>query len=199
MIMDIKDFANYTKSLKKELDELMRRQMPITAGRMAKNHFQDNFRKGGFVNGGFHPWPKTIRQSSGGVDAYSNNGPLLSGNNHLFESIKYEPGDYRVRVSNELLYAPYHNWGADITVTERMRKYAWHRYYEEIGGTPKAKGKEKTKGGEKTSRNSFWKNLALTKKTKLHIPQRQFLGESREIREQIEQRTEEEIRKIINS
>ena len=28
--------------------------MPVIAGRMAKDHFQDNFRQGGFVNGGLH-------------------------------------------------------------------------------------------------------------------------------------------------
>lgn len=197
--MDIKDFANYTKSIKKDFDELMRRKMPITVGRMAKDHFQDNFRKGGFVNGGFHPWPKTIRQSSGGLDADSNYGPLFSGHNHLFDSMKYEPGDYRVRVSNELLYAPYHNWGANITVTDKMRRYAWYRYYKETGSVAKAKAKRKTSKKKALPRTSFWKNLALTKKATLHIPQRQFIGESREIKEQIEKRTEEEIRKILNS
>ncbi len=36
----------------------MKRKMPVIAGRMAKDHFQDNFRREGFVNGGLHPWPK---------------------------------------------------------------------------------------------------------------------------------------------
>lgn len=44
----------------------MRRKMPVMVGRMAKDHFQDNFRQGGFVNGGLHPWPKAKRLSSGG-------------------------------------------------------------------------------------------------------------------------------------
>lgn len=53
--MDIKDFARLVKAKRGELDTLMRRNMPVIAGRMAKDHFQDNFRKGGFVNGGLHP------------------------------------------------------------------------------------------------------------------------------------------------
>ncbi len=46
----------------------------------------------------------------------------------------------------------------------------------------------------------FWKRLALTKKTKLSVkvPQRQFIGESRELTEAINARTEQEIRKILN-
>ena len=31
---------------------MMRRKMPVMVGRMAKDHIQDNFRQGGFVNGG---------------------------------------------------------------------------------------------------------------------------------------------------
>ena len=31
--------------------------------------------------------------------------------NHLFSSVKYTPGDYRVRVANDVEYAPPHNWG----------------------------------------------------------------------------------------
>jgi hypothetical protein len=57
-IMYIKDFAKLIEQKRKELDKMMRRKMPVIAGRMAKDHFQENFRKGGFVNGGLHPWPQ---------------------------------------------------------------------------------------------------------------------------------------------
>ena len=50
--MNIKDFSASLKAKQKELDTLMRRELPIKVGRMAKDHYQDNFRKGGFVNGG---------------------------------------------------------------------------------------------------------------------------------------------------
>lgn len=56
--MDIKEFSNQIKAKRKELDELMKRKMPVLAGRMAKDHYQDNFRKSGFVNNGLHPWKK---------------------------------------------------------------------------------------------------------------------------------------------
>ena len=207
--MYIKDFAKLIEQKRNELDKMMRRKMPVIAGRMAKDHFQENFRKGGFVNGGLHPWPQAKRLSSGGTDAASNYGTLLSSRNHLFSSIKYIPSDYRVKVSNELVYAPIHNWGGtvSITVTDRMRRFAWARFYKASGRKRKAdtgqkKGKKRRR--KQTMDNpqaSFWKGLALTKKKKLniHIPQRQFLGESKELTDKINERMEKEIRTILNS
>lgn len=207
--MDIKDFAKLVKAKRGELDILMRRNMPVIAGRMAKDHFQENFLRGGFVNGGLHPWKPAKRLSSGDPGAASNYGTLLSGRNHLFSSIKYMPGDFRVRVANDVSYAPLHNWGgiANPTVTDRMRRFAWARFYKSSGKTKKADtGQKKRQKGasDKQPENAqaqFWKRLALTKKSKLKvkIPQRQFLGESVELSDNITERTENEIRKILNS
>lgn len=49
MIMDIKDFAELIKRKRDRLDSMMRRKMPVMVGRMAKDHFQDNFRQGGLL------------------------------------------------------------------------------------------------------------------------------------------------------
>lgn len=207
--MYIKDFAKLIEQKRNELDKMMRRKMPVIAGRMAKDHFQENFRKGGFVNGGLNPWPQAKRLSSGRTDAASNYGTLLSGRNHLFSSIKYIPSDYRVKVSNELVYAPIHNWGGtvSVTVTDRMRRFAWAKFYKASGHRRKANTGQKKgtkRRGKQTKDNpqaSFWKGLALTKKKKLniHIPQRQFLGESKELTDKINERIEKEIRTILNS
>ena len=43
--MDIKEYSKLLKAKRKELDDLMRRRMPVIAGRMAKDHFHDNFRR----------------------------------------------------------------------------------------------------------------------------------------------------------
>lgn len=207
--MDIKDFAKLIKTKRSELDTLMRRNMPVIAGRMAKDHFQDNFRRSGFVNGGLHPWKPAKRLSSGELGAASNYGTLFSGRNHLFSSIKYMPGDFRVRVANDVSYAPLHNWGgiANPTVTDRMRRFAWAMFYKSSGQTKKAdtgqKKRQKGTSGKQpeNAQAQFWKRLALTKKSKLNvkIPQRQFLGESVELSDNITERTENEIRKILNS
>jgi hypothetical protein len=189
----------------------MRRKMPVIAGRMAKDHFQDNFRREGFVNGGLHPWPKAKRLSSGRTDAAGQYGTLLSGRNHLFSSVKYVPADYRVRVADDLMYAPLHNWGGEVhpTVTPQMRRFAWAKYYQASGkakkaATGKRKGKKKGSAASNEPQENpealKWKRLALTKKKKLRIriPQRQFIGENSELSDRITEKTENEIRNILN-
>lgn len=204
--MDIKDFVRQVERKRKKLDKFMRRDMPVLAGRMAKDHFQDNFRKGGFVNDGLHPWPKSKRLLAGGKRATDNYGTLLSGRNHLFRSIKYIPSDYRVRVSNDLAYASVHNYGGMVhpTVSDKMRKYAWRQFYKTAGIRKNSSNKTKKKKLGALVPNSeamMWKRLALTKKDKLNIriPQRQFLGESKELTEKIHARIEKDIRNILNN
>lgn len=198
--MDAKDYIKLIEQHKKELGELMRRKLPVIVGRMAKDHYQDNFRKGGFVNNGLQKWPVTKRQRAGGDSASATYGPLLSGRNHLFGSIKYVPGDYRVKVANEVPYAAIHNEGgtANPTVTPKMRRFAWAMYYK-VSGKKKNKKKNKKAGTQENAAGGVWKALALTKKQKLSIkiPKRRFLGESAELTKKINEKTEQEITKIL--
>lgn len=198
--MDAKDYIKLIEQHKKELGELMRRKLPVIVGRMAKDHYQDNFRKGGFVNNGLKKWPVTKRQCSGSSSASAAYGPLLSGRNHLFDSIKYVPADYRVKVANEVPYAAIHNEGGTVnpTVTPKMRRFAWAMYHK-VTGRGKNKRKTKKAGTKENAAAGFWKALALTKKQKLSIkiPKRRFLGESAELTRKINEKTEQEITKIL--
>lgn len=181
--MDITDFNQTITKMRRDLDDLARRRMPVLAGRIAKTHFQDNFRRSGFVNGDLQPW-KPVRRKNG----YK---PLTSSRNHLFASIKYLPGEYAVTVRNDVSYASIHNWGGTVNmhpaVTPKMRRWAWAQHYANKGNAAEA---------------DKWKRLALTGKKKLDIrinmPQRQFLGESRELNEKIHAKLEEEASKIVN-
>jgi len=189
---NLQEFMSEVKKYQREIDDLMRRKMPVLAGRIAVNHIQDNFRKSGFVNNGLHPWKKSNREIYGGKSASGNYGTLLSARNHLYGSTKYIPGDARVVISNEVEYAAIHNWGGSVspTVTPKMRKFAWAKFYA-IGGK---------KDQPVAPDAGFWKNLALTKKSKLNIriPQRQFLGESLELDDAIRNKIDDELDKILN-
>lgn len=77
--MDIQEFNRRILQKRKQLEELVRRKMPVIAGNIAKRHIEDDFRKGGFTHNGFHPWQETRRQGSGRKGAGSRYGPLLSG------------------------------------------------------------------------------------------------------------------------
>lgn len=189
--MDIQEFNRRRIQNQKQLDDLMRRRMPVFAGNLAKRHIEEDFRRGGFTHNGFHKWKETRRQRSGGTDARSQYGPLLSGRNYLAGRIQYTPGDGIVSVFTRAPYAAIHNWGGIThpTVTPKMRKFAWAQHYREAGDDKK--------------KDTFWKRLALTKKTKLNvvIPQRQFISKDPgpELSKKVNEKLESEIRKIIYS
>ena len=63
--MDLPQFIKQLEAKQREIDDAMRRKLPIKVGRLATDHYHENFRKGGFVNGGLHPWQQTRRQQSG--------------------------------------------------------------------------------------------------------------------------------------
>ena len=194
--MTIQQFEALVKAKQREIRDAIHRRLPVKIGRMATDHFQDNFRRGGYVDGGLHPWPVTRRQQSGGKAANSQYGPLMSARKNLYGSIRYVPGDAQVVVGTSVPYAAVHNRGATITthprVTPKMRKYAWAKFFEA--------------GGNKTdvsaaSPAGMWKALALTKKGRLtvtaHIPQRQFLGPSQELNDKIREEIKSELKTIL--
>lgn len=168
--MDLKQFQQQLARQQHEIEEAMRRTLPVKVGRLATDHYHENFRKGGFVDGGLNPWQPTRRQQSGSKSAAANYGPLLSSRKNLYGSIKYIPGDYRVKVRSDLIYAAIHNRGGTI-IQQRTRK----------------------KGGKGK------KSLGLPKRVTIVIPQRQFLGESKELDEKIERTIDNELEKIINN
>lgn len=60
--MNIKEFSALLKAKAAELNDFRHRKLPILAGRTAKDHFQENFRQGGFVDGSLHPWQEAQRR-----------------------------------------------------------------------------------------------------------------------------------------
>ena len=202
--MTIKELEKQLQAKQQEVDRLMRREMPIAAGNIAIRHYKDNFRQSGFVNNGLQPWAITKRQQSGGKSAMSNKGPLLQ-SGRLMRGVRNAVSDYRVKVLNDVPYAATHNWGGTVqpTVTPKMRGYAWFMYYKLTGRQPSTKGAAKSsKKGHKfreTAEARMWKSLALTKKRKLriHIPQRQFIGQSRELDATLQRELEKRLEKIL--
>jgi phage gpG-like protein len=197
--MELKDLRNYLQSIPKKMDDLINTRMPKAAGQIAVQHFRDNFRKSGFVDGGLHPWQKSKRIGSD-KSAKNNYKTLTSGRNHLMLSMRYIPSHGAVLIVNDVEYAGIHNEGGTInihpTVTPKMRKFAWAKYFEAMGGTKEKKGVTIPEDAAR------WKRMALTKKTKLDIkivmPKRQFIGESKELTEKINAKLDKELEKILN-
>lgn len=196
------EFEQNVQRMVKDVERLISRKLPVAAGKIAKQHFQDNFHKGGFVNGGLHPWTPSKRLSSGGTGADSQYPTLLSSRKHLFSSIGYTPGHAKVTVFDDVIYAPVHNEGGIVTVpvTAKMRRFAWAKYYALGGGGKGAQEGRKTPKSANPEAAARWKGLALTKKQALtiNIPRRQFMGESAELTEKIAEYLEKELLKIAN-
>lgn len=108
--MTPEEFERKIKENAGQIKHAIDRTIPVKAGRAAKDHFQENFKKSGFVNNGLHPWTRSKRIGTA-KDSAGSYGTLLSGRNHLYSSINYKPERGKVTISNEVPYARVHNEG----------------------------------------------------------------------------------------
>ena len=115
--MTEKQFLRKLASVRKDIDELVASKWPRKAGVMAVNLFNENFRKGGFLNKVRVPWRRTKRQNNprmtkaGKTTAASSYGPLLSSRRHLSRSNEKIVGNGQVTIVNKVPYAAVHNEG----------------------------------------------------------------------------------------
>lgn len=197
--MDANNFQNIIEKAKHDILSEVQDRLPRKVGVIAVNHFKQNFRDGGWMDDGLHPWKKTLRQNGKGTKAQY--GPLTSGRNHLMNSIQSRTAPGMVTIENRVPYAAIHNDGGNInshpTVSPKMRRFAWHMAYSIAGVKGKSKLPKKLPG-----QANMWKALALTKKSRLnvvaHIPQRQFMGNSHELSLKVIKAINESLEKIIN-
>jgi phage gpG-like protein len=177
---DVSEFSKIVQQHLDQLNDLVNNRMPVYAGRIAKSHFQDNFRQSGFINNGLQPWQPAKRQIGKGTQA--GYGTLLSGRNHLFSSIQYIPHHAAVMITNPVPYAITHNEG--FHGTEYVRPFTRKSRLASLS----LKGRKSAKGGIVNVRG-FSRHM--------NIPKRQFIGESTELTKKINDKFDEEIKKII--
>lgn len=170
-----------------EIQRLIQNKLPRIAGKLAVDHFRENFEKGGFVDHGLNKWKPAKRIKNDAQYAGQKYGTLLSARKELYNSISYKTDREKVIILSDKEYARIHNEGGTVNpqVTEKMRNYAWSQHI-----------KQKKQTGKK---DSMWKGIALTQKDNLtiQIPQRQFIGHSKELDDKIEQKLDAEIHKIL--
>lgn len=154
--------SNNFNSLKRLAAELRNRESAIMQ-RVATNtvnYSKQAFRKQGWDG---KPWPKRA------PGAVRNKGrALLIDSGRMRNATRFKVSSDTAVIYNTTPYGASHNKGATLhpRVTAKMRGFAWGMY-------------KKTGQGK-------WKGLALTQKQRLtvKIPQRKFLGDSRELRHQ---------------
>lgn len=164
------------------IKQYARQELPRRIGKMAVDHYHENFMQGGYVDESLQPW-QPAKRIGRTTDASGGYGTLLSRRKMLYNSIRALPAEIRVTVSSSLRYSRIHNEGGTITqpITPKMRKFAWAKYYES-GGTSEA-----------------MKGLALTKKTSrtITIPRRQFMGHSAKLNQAIHARIVQDVKRIL--
>ena len=86
MPMDARDIEKLVAKAKDDIIKEVNDRLPRKVGVTAVNHFKQNFRDGGWLDNGLHPWKRTRRQDSNSPDAKY--GPLPSRRNHMMRSIQ---------------------------------------------------------------------------------------------------------------
>ena len=147
--MPAPDIENMIRENLEDLMELYQRTLPVKVGRAVQASFQENFRKGRFYGG--EVWQTPLRTTLGFRGASGQNGPLLSGSNHLMRNFEIEPLPGRVIIRNGEVYAATHNDGDDIGVTERMKRFFWVKHLE-----------HKERMGVAAPETEFWKRMAVS-------------------------------------
>lgn len=151
----IPDFLKMASDIKKNASRF--------AATESVNFFKNSFTRGGFTDVSFVAWKKPANPLAGYRVLYK------TGN--LQRSIrKQSESAERVIIESDLDYAEIHNNGGFITVTEKMKRFFWAKYYE-FGGK---------KSKSNNAKAEFCKAMALKETgSKIKIEQRQFMGESK--------------------
>jgi phage gpG-like protein len=183
--------AAFQKLFEKKIGDIKRyarQDLPRHIGKLAVDHFRENFMQGGYMDDTLQPW-KPSKRIGVGKGASAGYGTLLSARKELYNSIRFAASEGKVVIISSLPHSKIHNEGGtisqNITVTPKMRRFAWAKHYE--AGTADTK----------------WKGLALTKKTSIArnitMPKRQYMGKSIELNRQIQERIMKDLKAILYS
>lgn len=152
------------------------------------DEFDRNFERKAFFN---EKWQDRQRDGKGSL-------MLVTGK--LRRSLRSQIKGNNIVFSSSEPYASIHNDGGTITVTKAMKRYFWAKYYETTGKMSYRKdGKASmTKRNEELSELALWyKNMALMKVgSKIHIPQRQFIGEHPQVDKVVKEVVDENFKDI---
>ena len=181
---------DFEKQVRKDLEGLKNlylRKLPVKVGVAVRDSVRQNFRQGNFYGG--DSWETPLRTTLEFRGAGAQYGPLLSGSNHLMMSTDYQPLSGKVIIRNSEVYAATHNDGADIPVTEKMKRFFWAKHIE-----------HKEQDGPGAPETEFWKRMALKKPgSTIKIPRRHFLGPSPKVDTMVNGIIDKELKEFIKT
>lgn len=129
-------------------------------------------------------------------------GHILVDTGRLRRSIQSRTTENSITFFTNEPYAAIHNDGGEIVVTEKMKRYFWHKYYEATGSFGRKKDGRRSNDKrtvQLSEEAEFWKFMALKKAgTTIRIPRRRFLGTSPEVEKAVREIIEDNITEYIN-
>lgn len=156
------------------------------------DEFDRNFERQGFFS---EAWQRRKSPTRPG-------GSILIDTGNLRKSIHSKSTDTSITFYSDLPYADIHNDGGEITVTAKMKRFFWAKYYSATGSFGRKKNGER-RNDKRTIQLSteaeFWKFMALMKVGKtIKIPRRQFLGYSPEVEQSVCEIIEDNLTEFFN-
>lgn len=157
------------------------------------DEFDQNFERQAFFSQAWQRRKSPIRNEGRAI---------LVDTGQLRRSIKSRINGDTIAFYTDLPYAAIHNDGGEIVVTQKMKRFFWHKYYQATG----AFGRKKD-GSQRNDKRTiqlsdeaqFWKFLALKKVgTTIRIPRRRFLGASPEVEKAVRDIIEENLQQYFS-
>ncbi|SFV32297.1 phage virion morphogenesis protein [Thermoflavifilum thermophilum] len=158
------------------------RQLPPIIGNEAVNFFKTNFRLQGWQGQTFEPWPKRKRETKRSLGK-----PILIQTGALERSIQVKQVSQNavvVGTSSAIPYARIHNEGGTIVQAPRSETFIRNRYKRGVK-------KGKFQPGKIPGRGFTYGQRII------HIPRRQFMGDSPVLRAEIQKRIIQEVKQFI--
>lgn len=155
------------------------------------DEFDQNFEREGYFTQAWQRRKSPVR----------GDGHLLIATGALRRSIKSVVTADSITFESTLPYAAIHNDGGEITVTAKMKRFFWAKYYEATGrfGRRKDGRRSRSRKNEQLSTIAeFWKMMALMKVgKKIRIPRRRFMGYGPEVEKTVREIVEDNLEEYL--
>lgn len=155
---DIDIIINNIQSFKKLAVSKLLKVLQIEADKSIKLNFVDQGRP--------RKWKKKVFDDGRAI-LTGKSGALLART-----TSKILPAENKVVIGNTLKYGKIQNEGGRINVTAKMKKFFWAMYFM---NSVKTQGKNGKPVYVPTAKGIIWRNMALSKKGFIEIPERRYL------------------------
>ncbi len=122
------EFTLQLQNIASSVKSAIENELPTVVGRMAVDHFKENFQNEGFTDNSLEPWQEVKRRSGNRTGSASDTRNILTGETgDLGRSINYDiSGPGQITISSDKPYASAHNEGTtnagrnrNVTIPQR--------------------------------------------------------------------------------